>query len=75
MNWVLHNTHLKHPKYVSKLCPCSDDVTERERTLPYIDEVPGNPTVEDMLKVVVEEEKRPPLLDRWRQNPVSTTFI
>ena len=57
------------------MCPCSDDVTERERTLPYIDEVPGNPTVEDMLKVVVEEEKRPPLLDRWRQNPVSTTFI
>ena len=50
------------------------DVSERERTLPYIDEVPGNPSVEDMLKVVVEEGKRPPLLDRWRQNPVSRTF-
>lgn len=53
------------------VCQVDNDVTERERTLPYIDEVPGNPTVEDMLKVVVEEEKRPPLLDRWRQNPIT----
>jgi len=53
------------------VCQVDSDVSERERTLPYIDEVPGNPSVEDMLKVVVEEEKRPPLLDRWRQNPIT----
>nr|AEP16399.1 TGF-beta type I receptor [Mnemiopsis leidyi] len=53
------------------VCQVDSDVTERERTLPYIDEVPGNPAVEDMLKVVVEEGKRPPLLDRWRQNPIT----
>lgn len=50
---------------------CVIDSELSERTLPYIDEVPGNPTVENMVKVVVEQNKRPPLPDRWIRNPIT----
>lgn len=50
---------------------CVIDNETSERTLPFLDEVPGNPTVEDMLTVVVEQDKRPPLHPRWNTNPIT----
>jgi len=45
-----------------------------EYTLPYIDLVPGDPTVEDMKKVVVDCNERPPLQDRWEKHKTTAAL-
>lgn len=46
-----------------------EDVPEHRE--PYNDMVPPDPTVEQMLAVVVTREVRPSIQDNWRQHPVS----
>eukprot|EP00116_Pleurobrachia_bachei_P003167 sb/3463429/ len=48
-----------------------DSEVDRERTLPFIEDVPNNPSVEDMKKVVVDEQQRPPIPALWKRSPIS----
>ena len=42
--------------------------------MPFHDMVPGEPTLQDMKKVVVEQQKRPFVPNRWSENSVSVSF-
>lgn len=55
------------------ICVLENEISER--TLPYIDEVPGNPAIEDMYKVVVKEQIRPPIPEKWIKNPITRELV
>ncbi|KAL1229289.1 TGF-beta receptor [Trichinella pseudospiralis] len=42
--------------------------------LPYYDQVPAEPTLDDMLRCVVLENQRPPLPSRWKDSPPLVTM-
>ena len=39
--------------------------------IPFYDKVPADPSFEDMKKVVVDDNQRPVLPNRWSSDPVS----
>lgn len=43
--------------------------------LPYHDMVPADPTVEDMKKVVIAQQKRPFVPNRWSENSVLESVV
>lgn len=45
-----------------------------EYQVPYFDMLPGDPSFDEVRKVVLTEKRRPSIPNRWHRDEVKTTF-